>query len=228
MVAIEVKSPAVENPRRKRNPRGEGERLREEIIAGAAAVLGRTGSEEAVSLRAIAREVGIAAPSISRHFADRTEIIDEVIARTQFHLHDSMYAAGRSTDDPVEQLQRIARAYLAFARDHPVQYRLLMSRRYVEDWETRSLTMPLTQPAMLAAIDAVVAVLQACIDTGASASTDARADTLIMWGALHGLVTAPQAITSVDWPDDEQLVEACVTRMGRLVPPGAVERPGLG
>lgn len=52
-------------PARQRNRRGEGAHLRDEIIAGASAILERTGSEENLTLRAVAREVGIAAPSIS-------------------------------------------------------------------------------------------------------------------------------------------------------------------
>ena len=55
---------------RARNRRGEGARLRDDIVAAAVALLDETGDQAAVSLRAVARRVGIAAPSIYRHFAD--------------------------------------------------------------------------------------------------------------------------------------------------------------
>ena len=57
---------------RHRNPRGQGTRLSEDIVAGALALIERTGSAEAVTLRAVAREAGIAAPSIYAHFPTGT------------------------------------------------------------------------------------------------------------------------------------------------------------
>ncbi len=54
--------------------------MRAEIVTGAAAVLEETGSEDAVTLRAVARRVGIAAPSIYGHFDDRDQILLAVIA----------------------------------------------------------------------------------------------------------------------------------------------------
>lgn len=56
---------------RERNRRGQGTRLRAEILAGATQLLEDSGSEEAVTLRAIARQIGISAPSIYSHFPDR-------------------------------------------------------------------------------------------------------------------------------------------------------------
>jgi AcrR family transcriptional regulator len=66
--------------RRRRNARGQGARLTEDIVTGALALIERTGSAEAVTLRAVAREVGIAAPSIYPHFADREAIVTAVVA----------------------------------------------------------------------------------------------------------------------------------------------------
>ena len=48
---------------RSRNRRGEGHQLREELIEAASELLARGTSEEALSLRAVAREVGIAPTS---------------------------------------------------------------------------------------------------------------------------------------------------------------------
>jgi AcrR family transcriptional regulator len=61
--------------RRPRLPRGEGRRLRGEIMAAAERLLIDTGSQEAVSIRAVADAVGVTPPSIYRHFADKSELI---------------------------------------------------------------------------------------------------------------------------------------------------------
>jgi AcrR family transcriptional regulator len=55
--------PAATGPR-VRNRRGQGGRLRTDIVTAAAELLDEAGTEQAVTLRAVARRIGIAAPSI--------------------------------------------------------------------------------------------------------------------------------------------------------------------
>lgn len=217
MIAVEQVPPA-ERPRRQPNPRGEGVRLRHDIVAAATVLLERTGSEDSISLRAIAREVGIAAPSIGAHFADRAEIIDAVVAKEVGALNEAMAAASAGIDDPVERLFALCRAYYDYGRTYPARYRLLVGRRFVDEWEDQGRTMEETAPLMAAGIATVVDTLQACIDRGASASRDAYFDTVMLWFGLHGLITVPQAITSIDWPDRDRLFDACVTRGAQLAP----------
>ena len=57
--------PAVQtapSPARRRNRRGEGDRLREEIITADSQMIGETGDDTALTVRGVARRVGIAAP----------------------------------------------------------------------------------------------------------------------------------------------------------------------
>jgi AcrR family transcriptional regulator len=58
--------------------RGEGSELRADIIA-AAALIEETGSEQSVTLREVARRIGIAAPSIYEHFPSREAIVYAVV-----------------------------------------------------------------------------------------------------------------------------------------------------
>jgi AcrR family transcriptional regulator len=66
---------------RSRTRRGEGSRLRDEILASAAGLL-QEGAPGAITLSALARDVGIATTSIYSHFADRDEILDALDGRT--------------------------------------------------------------------------------------------------------------------------------------------------
>ena len=68
-------------PRRPRNARGQGARLAEDIVTAALDLIEQHGSAEAVTLRAVARQAGIAAPSIYPHFADREAILLAVVVR---------------------------------------------------------------------------------------------------------------------------------------------------
>src|ERR1700743_2641011 len=88
-------------PRHRRNARGQGNRLAEEIVRGALAIVERTGSDDAVTLRAVAREVGIAAPSIYAHFADREAIIMAAVVQIFDELADAVeQAEAAAVPDP--------------------------------------------------------------------------------------------------------------------------------
>lgn len=202
--------------RRQRNPRGQGARLRDEIIVSAAALLERTGTEEAITMRAVAREVGIAAPSMAPHFSDRAEIIDAVVAQELISLHDALATAIASETDPVAQVFAGSRAYVAHGQAHPNRYRVIFERRFLDLWETNQRVMSHTAPLMTQTFELVVQTLQACINAGRSASTDAFGDGVRIWLALHGLVALPQTITSFLWPDTDELLVTCVTRLAQL------------
>ncbi|MFK8844504.1 TetR/AcrR family transcriptional regulator [Streptomyces sp. Ac-502] len=116
---------------RPRNPRGQGERLREELLRATERLLEEVGSEDALSLRAVAREAGVAAPSIYRHFADKTELVWAALEVSYERLRAAMAeaSAAADTDDPVDLLRAQLRAYCRYAVEHPAKYRLLYETR---------------------------------------------------------------------------------------------------
>lgn len=215
---VDTAATAAPRPPRQRNPRGQGYRLRGEIIDGATRLLERTGNEEALTLRAICREVGITVPSLQRVFPDRPAIIDAVVAGELATLHEALRVAADAAPDPAERLLALCRTYAHYAHTNPAKYAVLMGRRYLSEWETGQLPMPETDPLLAATIALLADTLQACIDTGVSACTDAAADTLLLWTAVHGLVSARAAVTSITWPDPDRMLTQTITRTARLGP----------
>src|SRR6201995_4817736 len=113
-------STAESAPRHQRNARGQGNRLAEEIVRGALAIVERTGSDDAVTLRAGAREVGIAAPSIYAHFADREAIIMAAVVQIFDELADVVEKAEAAVGgDPVQRLLAGCPADLDVGLAHP-------------------------------------------------------------------------------------------------------------
>src|ERR1700749_2471541 len=66
---------------RQRNPRGQGERLRDDIIEAASRLLADPAAPP-LTLRAVAREVGVPATSVYLHFAG----IESLTLAVAFHL----------------------------------------------------------------------------------------------------------------------------------------------
>ena len=77
--------------------RGGGRQLRDEIVSAATRLLDEAGEDESLSLRAVAREVGVAATSVYLHFADRDELLAAVMETTftrMIRAADEAEAAG--------------------------------------------------------------------------------------------------------------------------------------
>src|SRR4051794_538206 len=95
---------AITPAARSRARRGEGQRLRDEILVAATQVLADTGSEQAMSIRAVADAAGVTPPSIYMHFADKTDLVYAVCERHFAELDAHVEAALVGITDPVERL----------------------------------------------------------------------------------------------------------------------------
>src|SRR5579872_2658904 len=88
---------------RRRNPRGQGERLRDDIIEAASRLMADPASPPP-TLRAVAREVGVAATSVYLHFDDIASLVLAVSARRfgeLVQLQDEATGGGKSARERV-------------------------------------------------------------------------------------------------------------------------------
>jgi AcrR family transcriptional regulator len=196
---------------RTRNRRGEGSRLRDEIVAGAVALLDETGDETSVTLRAVARRVGISAPSIYRHFADQPSImlavVEQAFDELEVELRGAREAAG---NDPRARLFAVCTGYLEFARKRPGRYRTMFGGLWMPDLEASSLTEADMQALGQGSMRLLADVLGDCVAAGIATSTDLSADAVALWVGLHGLAHQQSVTVSFPWPADitERLVVA--------------------
>jgi AcrR family transcriptional regulator len=219
-------SEAAPARRRQRNLRGEGSRLSDEIVSAALAIIERTGSDEAVTLRAVAREVGIAAPSIYPHFADADEIVTAVVARVFGELTQAVrLGSDTNGDDRVDRLVGGCQGYVHFGLDHPARYGVLFSEREnsltrLAQYCTPVVIEPGHGPVLEFGAEAFAILVQAvqnCVDAGASASTDVVADSIAVWVGLHGLVSLRTTLPRFPWPDDlDEFVRGLVLSLAKI------------
>src|SRR3954451_2719586 len=121
-MAVKAIRSADDGERRARNPQGQGSRLRLELIDAADRMLARTGDVEGPSLRAVAREVGIATPSIYLHFPDKRALIQAVLEARFAELSEAVQTAVRGAHGPAEAFRAGCLAYCRFATEHPHAY----------------------------------------------------------------------------------------------------------
>lgn len=211
--------------RRPRNPRGQGARLRADILSAAAELLEETGDEKAVTLRAVARRVGIAAPSIYAHFPDPQAIllaiVREAFGELLQHLQAAQAGAGA---DPVARLRAACVAYLDFARTQPQRYRVMFGGLWNSAEAVKGTEITESDAAGLGqdVLGVLVADLQECVAAGYSASTDPFADAVALWVGLHGLAHQRAVAPLFPWP--EGMAERLIDPLARLLPPQAATR----
>ncbi len=192
--------------RRVRARRGEGERLREEIVAATEKLLIETGSADAVSIRAVAEAVGVTPPSIYIHFAHKEALILEVCERNFRALDAVIEEATCDECAPLDEVREIGRAYVRFGVEHPEQYRLLfMTRTPALDPET--MRERITE---VSGFGRVIAAAQRCIDEAVFAPGDAFMIACGLWIGVHGITSLLISKPSFPWPDHDELIEHVV------------------
>jgi AcrR family transcriptional regulator len=100
-----------------------------EIAATARDLVEREGAG-ALSMRRLADRLGIRAPSLYAHFADKQALEAEVISAGFEEAAEAFERAVEGADDP---LAALAAAYRAFALEHPHLYRLMTERPLPRD-----------------------------------------------------------------------------------------------
>jgi len=144
--------------------------------------LGTELGEEGLTMRAIARGLGVSATALYQHYESKAAILRELRTRAVEKI-DRYLAPAFEHPDPVEQLRRNAVLYLRFSREHPWLYQLVTES--AEDWGVN--TEP-KRAAVLASMERTAAALHACKHRGVlHPSVDPREAPLAIWAALHGM-----------------------------------------
>jgi AcrR family transcriptional regulator len=205
---------------RRRARRGEGERLREEILEATAELLAELGSADKVSTRAVAQRVGCSSPALYLHFPDKLTLI-YAVCEEQFNqmgaqIDEAMAACG---DDLIAQLRAAAHAYVRFAVEHPVQYRIMM----MDEEYGAMFQSTLAHLSEQAGMTSVVRTVQEAMDAGILIPDNPALTAVTMWAAVHGLVSLHLAKPGLALPPLDTLVDRCIDRFldgTRPRPPG--------
>lgn len=191
-----------------RGRRGQGDRTREDILAAAEALLLATGSEDEVSIRAVADAVGVTAPSIYRHFPDKAHLIFEVCSRQFDRMAEEVAAVVAADPDApaTEQLKAAGRAYARFGLANPEHYRIMFMGHSDHTPELYDEGQVLATGSF----EMVVALAQQAIDEGLLRAelTEATMVAHALWAGVHGLVSLAVAKPNMPAPDVEARLEA--------------------
>ena len=120
-----AKAAEARQKERVKNRRGEGVRLRHDMIEAASRLLEDPDDLAPLSLRAVAREVGITPQSVYLHFKEKSDLVLAVVDRRLADLEDDLERAVSRATGPWDQLVARCLAYCRWGLEHPGQYRLV-------------------------------------------------------------------------------------------------------
>ena len=158
--------------------------LRAELLDSAIQQLRSSGAEE-MSLRALARAIGVSQTAPYRHFADKGELLAAMATRGYRDLLQALRRAGETAPDcPREQLIAFAHAYVDYAAREPRLFKLMFgpsvqpAERYPELREASRETFLLVQT-----------ILRRGMELGQFRTQDIVYLAHAAWAGIHGLAT---------------------------------------
>lgn len=170
--------------------------LRRALIDAAAATLDDVGADR-LSLREVARRIGVSHAAPAHHFGDKAGLLTAV-AVEGFGLFVAHLAQVLTdvAEEPVDRLLALGRAYTDFAESHPGHFEVMFrpSLTRAED------------PAYLTASQAAFAALRGQIEHSQQLGWRAEADTgglaAASWALAHGItVLRTQGSLAKHYPD---------------------------
>ncbi|MBI9092765.1 MAG: TetR/AcrR family transcriptional regulator [Desulfobacterium sp.] len=158
--------------------------LREKLLQTALEIVSEQGLAK-VSMRKLGEEIGVSRSAPYRHFKGKGELLSAMAEEGYRKLTKSLKCArNKQSGDPVAQLKNIGVAYIEFALENPVQYRLMFGHEIIEQDQT---------PALIKSAEDAFSELVLGVDVLLTGESIKPIDPLIiantLWSQTHGIAT---------------------------------------
>ncbi len=185
-----------------------------------------------LSLREVARRLGVSHGAPYKHFPNRDHILAAIACRAYENFADYLEVRPRARSAH-QDLHNLGVAYIQYAFEHPLHYRLMFDSQ---------LPNPEAHPDMLEKARYAFGLLERCVDAvhtelrGPGPHESTQHDALFIWSTLHGVVGAMQsdAMKTIRIPKHKlrQAIPQIMARVKRGVfgdaaPPVPRQRPKL-
>ncbi|KHK03039.1 TetR/AcrR family transcriptional regulator [Desulfovibrio sp. TomC] len=156
--------------------------LRQELLTAGERLLETVGVE-GLSLRALAREIGVSHSAPYRHFADKADLLAALAARGFSRLAQSLVATMDLYPDAHEaRFLEASRRYIALGQAHPAMYRLMFGQE-----RPGVGGQPELAESESAAYDALAASLTRGQEAGIFREGPVASMAMAAWAMVHGL-----------------------------------------
>ena len=172
------------------NARGQGEQLRHELVDAARELLLTTRDVTPLSLRAVAKSVGVSPAAVYRHFDSAAALITAVLVDQADSLRDTI-AVDAPTAVDASWLAELGLRYARWGLANPGGYQLLF-----ESAERLGAHGGPDGPGW----DIIETLTALLAGSGGRSTGDAEVVAIRAWAALHGLVSLRLHKPDLPWP----------------------------
>lgn len=184
---------------------------RQAIVEAARARVISDGAD-GVSLRPLAKMLGVTAPALYAHFASKRDLLAAVAADELESLSRRLQDAGRDAPDPIACIKAQARAYVDHARAHPALFAVMFL--YQPVWSVDPAAVPAGDHSGRAEATRVfaegAAVIAEAMEAGLLRGPDPILASLTLWSAVHGVATVVVQGLGLDAEYESALVDAVI------------------
>jgi len=209
-------APDDAGPRRERNPRGGGDRLRGELVEAAVRVLAAHGDTDRVTIRAVAAEAEVSPPAVYRCFPDRRALVRTAVETCFERFTAQLAQASQGAPNPFEALRRRCRAYAAFGAVQPHLYRAMFGA-----WSAGPKALGTygrrAHPGAESFTE-LIGLIQRCLDAGAQTRRPSPFLAFQLWSLLHGLTDLRAGKPELPWPGTDEMIDHYLVSLGLRAP----------
>lgn len=155
--------------------------LRDACIVAAQEVIAERGIEN-LSLRDVARKLGVSHQAPYKHYPSRDHLLAEVMRRC-FEGFAAHLDARQHFDDPRADLESLGQQYLSYAQAQPLAYRLMFSTPWPASAEHPDLVRDSART-----FDILRQVMRRMHGNVVAKRDLADLDALFIWSSMHGTV----------------------------------------
>ena len=179
------------------------ETLRRTILDAASALFVEHGYEQ-FSLRQVAERIGYTATTIYHHFADKDELLFEVLLEGFESFGRRLQEAYDCETDPAARLEATGRAYVRFGLEHRAHYRLMFMER--PEFLLRPGVNENREPT-IDSFGVLFKIVEELIASGSVEPADPLTLSNLLWSGVHGIVALAIASPTCDDVQAERLTD---------------------
>ncbi len=199
---------------RQKYARGQGDRLRSDLIDAAIRILADSESSGQFSLRAVAKEARVAAPSIYLHFSDLNElrlaVLERLFAEQVAIRNQADEEAAKAGGGAWERLLAGSLALVRFGLERPGHYKVMYEGRVIlrlNDPRTAAFGRPMQDRS----VELISELVRKRDPKGLS--EDPHRLALLLWTGIHGIISLQINKPTLDWPAATELA----TQIARFI-----------
>lgn len=157
--------------------------LHQSLIDAALELITENQETKTLSLREVARRVGVSHTAPYRHFADKDALL-AAVAEEGFHILTLCLQSSlkNTSDEPLQELQAIGVAYVKFAIAHPAHYRVMFGALRAD-----SQSYPSLSTAGQEAFSVMTNIIEIGQDAGKIKTGEPQHLAWVTWSLVHGL-----------------------------------------